>query len=164
MPRSLTMSAASGVSRAFSAMRSTAPRSRPRTSSSVMTTFADSSRVTAGDSGDRLAGGLLTDAAPADEPEPLTQLRARLLLRHRAPARGLDLWLLHQPFWSAATCRRFDPSEAVLSRYRSAADTSAFTEMESGDKSPHSENSSQRLVSQIQQAPGVRNHFTILAV
>src|SRR2546428_1152351 len=48
MPRSLTISAASGVNFAFSAMRNTAPGSRPRTSSSVITSFADSSRVTVG--------------------------------------------------------------------------------------------------------------------
>src|SRR5690349_10886562 len=46
MFRSLTMSAASGVSRASSPMRNTAPSPNPRTSSSVMTLFADSSRVT----------------------------------------------------------------------------------------------------------------------
>src|SRR2546425_4535456 len=48
MPRSLTISAASGVNFAFSAMRNTAPCSRPRTSSSVITSLADSSRVTVG--------------------------------------------------------------------------------------------------------------------
>src|SRR5689334_16111909 len=46
MFRSLMMSAASGVSRASSPMRNTAPWSNPRTSSSVMMFFDDSSRAT----------------------------------------------------------------------------------------------------------------------
>src|SRR2546423_5704172 len=56
MPRSFTMSDASGVSRAFSAMRRTAPRSSPRTSSSVITSLADSSRVTAGEFAEKVSG------------------------------------------------------------------------------------------------------------
>src|SRR5437588_4503571 len=65
MPRSLTISAASGVSFAFSAMRNTAPCSRPRTSSSVMTSFADSSRVTVerGDAGEVNEVGILEGEA-----------------------------------------------------------------------------------------------------
>src|SRR2546423_11509194 len=58
------MSAASGVNRAASEILRTAPRSSPRTSSSVMTSFADSSRVTVPPAG-LFRGGLLLAELPA---------------------------------------------------------------------------------------------------
>src|SRR2546429_9124071 len=80
------MSAAHGVSRAPAAMRRTAPRSRPRTSSSVITSLADSSRVT-----------LLEDEGVAAGPEEVTGLErsgsvgAALLNTSRTSARTRSL-------------------------------------------------------------------------
>src|SRR2546422_8133948 len=121
MPRSLMMSAARGVSRAASAMRRTEPRSRPRTSSSVITSFADSSRVTVGPD-DEVGGADGVDEADGfaacDELDASNSAGAALLKTSRTNARTRSLVASSAIFWSAVTCHRLFFTEVLGSLLR----------------------------------------------